>query len=109
MIGVQVSGDERTAVGIHRHRHRRFGQAAIQPKAQLLTVGTGDGSRFDRDTVRVDDRGPLGGPEVGVFPLGGQRLGTEFDDAQLEGSFTQHRVDAVKSLWPCQVRLRHTF
>ena len=59
----------------------RPGEAAIKTKVQLPAVRTGDGPRFDGDAVGVDRRRPLGGHEVGLFPLGGQRLGVEFDDA----------------------------
>ena len=61
-----------------------------------------------RDAVGVDRRGPLSGQEVRMFPLGGQRLGAEFDDAELDRSLAQRRIDAVKALWPCQIRLSHT-
>jgi hypothetical protein len=97
MVGVQVPRHEAAAVGVHHERCRGSRDAAIQTKAQLLVVRTGDGSRFDGDAVDVDRRRPLGGQEVGMFPLGAQR-------PRAENSTTPSSIAAPRSVGSMRLR-----
>ena len=97
MVGIEIPGHEATTVGIQHQRRCRRGRAAVQAQAQLLIARAADGTVFDLDAAGVDGRRAIGSQPIGAFPLGGKRLGPEFDDVQAGRGVTQCRVDAAQA------------